>query len=278
MKILGSKINVVLALLFTLILLAPLTVSSTENNTLVFGVYTEGKPAYYKAYWDNLVEKISMESGQSIRCESVDSPEEFDKMLSDGTFDFVLLNANLYTEAHDAIGYQAFAKEKGHMDKGVIVVHQDSDIKTLADLNSKSIAMSDPKWFTSTVYTQAQLTKQGISVDPNYLDDDRSVYRAVVHKEAVAGAGELNTLNGINPNAHSKLRVIWSSKQYSSNAFAAHPRVAQEKVARIKQALLNLNSDAKGKRLLTNLKFKGFDSASDQEWNDVRELKRHLTR
>jgi len=277
MKISGLDFKVLSTFFLASLLLAPLTASSTESNTLVFGIYAEGKPAYYKAYWENLIEKISSESGQNIRCETVDSPEEFDEKLSQGAFDFVLLNAHLYTEVHDTIGYRAFAKESGHKDTGVIVVRQDSNIRSLEDLKSKNVAMSDPKWSTSTVFSQAQLNKQGISVNPNYVDNDRSVYHAVVHNEAVAGAGEMDTLNGINPNAHAKLRVIWSSKQYSSNAFAAHPRVSEKKVSLVREALLNLNSDAKGKRLLTNLKFKGIDNASDQEWNDMRELKRHLS-
>lgn len=261
-----------------LILIAPFATLSATENQMVFGVYSEGKPGYYDAYWKTLVEKISMESGQNIRFETAESVEEFEQKLSDGSYDFVLLNAHLYTQAHDTMGYQAFAKEKDQKDTGVIVVHQDSDIHSLDQLKSKSLAMSDPKRYTSTVFTQVQLNEKGIPVNLNFVDDDRSVYHAVVHKDAIAGAGEIKSLNGINPNAHSKLRVIWSSKQYSSNAFAAHPRVPQDKVARVKQAMLGLNSDAQGKRLLGNLKFKGIDSASDKEWNDVRELKSHLTR
>lgn len=278
MQILGSKFTAVSAISFVLLLITPFTTTTPANGPLVFGIYSEGKPNYYDAYWESLVEKISMESGQNIRFESADSAEEFEQKLSDGSYDFVLLNAHLYTEAHDNIGYQAFAKEKDQKDKGVIVVHQDSDIHSLAQLKSKSVAMSDPNRFTSTVFSQVQLQQQGIPVNLDYVDNDRSVYHAVVHKDAVAGAGELKSLNGINPSAHSKLRVIWSSKQYSSNAFAAHPRVPEDKVARVKQALMDLNLDSKGKRLLMNLKFKGIDSASDKEWNDVRELKRHLSR
>jgi phosphonate transport system substrate-binding protein len=278
MQILGSKITAASAISFVLLLIAPFTTTTSANAPMVFGVYSEGKPNYYDAYWESLVEKISLESGQNIRLESAKSAEEFEQKLSDGSYDFVLLNAHLYTEAHDTIGYQAFAKEKDQKDKGVIVVHQDSDIHSLAQLKSKSIVMSDPNRYTSTVFSQAQLKQQGIPVNLDYVDNDRSVYHAVVHKDAVAGAGEIKSLNGINPSAHSKLRVIWSSKQYSSNAFAAHPRVPEDRVARVKQALMALNSDSKGKRLLVNLKFKGIDSASDNEWNDVRELKRHLSR
>lgn len=278
MKIFSKRFKAILHISLVLIFIAPFTASIANQGEMVFGVLTDGKPAYYKAYWQKLVEQVALESGQRIRFETASSAEEFEEKLSNGTFDFVLLNAHLYTQAHDAMGYQAFAKEKGQKDKGVIVVHQDSDIQNLAQLKRKTLAISDPRRFTSTVYTQAKLNKEGIPVDLDFMDDDKSVYHAVVHKEAVAGAGEVSTLNSINPNANSKLRVIWSSKQYSSNAFAAHPRVSNDQIARVQEALLSLNSDAKGKRILGNLKFKGIDSASDNEWNDVRELKRHLSR
>ena len=278
MKIIGKRLKAVLHISLVLIFLTPFTASVASNNEMVFGVLTEGKPAYFKDYWEKLVEQVALESGQRIRIETAASADEFEEKLSNGTFDFVLLNAHLYTQAHDALGYQAFAKEKGQKDKGVIVVHQDSDIKNLAQLKRKTLAISDPRRFSSTVYTQAHLNKEGIPVDLDFMDTDRSVYHAVVHKEAEAGAGVVSTLNSINPNANSKLRVIWSSKQYSSNAFAAHPRVSKDQVDRVQQALLSLNTDSRGKRILGNLKFKGIDSASDKEWNDVRELKRHLSR
>ena len=266
------------AIALALIFITTAAVAGTRDSTMVFGVYSEGKPSYYNAYWKNLVEQVSLESGQKIRFETAESAEEFEQKLSNGTYDFVLLNAHLYTQAHDAIGYQAFAKEKGQKDKGVIVVHQDSDIRSLAQLRSKTVAISDPRRFTSTVFTQAKLNQQGIPVKLDFVDNDNSVYRAVAHKESIAGAGEIGSLNGVNPNVNSQLRVIWSSKQYSSNAFAAHPRVSTVDVGRVRNALLSLNSDLKGKQLLRKLKFKGIDIASDKEWNDVRELKRHLSR
>lgn len=247
-----------------------------QSGELVFGVLPEGMSYTMQKQWQLLIEQVSVESGHKIRFEAADDLEDFERKLSRGAYDFVLLNAQMYTQAHDTAGYQAFAKESGHTDKGVIVVHRDSSIKTLADLKNQTLAMSDPRHFTSTVLTKAHLNNSGIKVNEEYVESDSSVYRAVVHGDSVAGAGEINTLNNINPNAHSKLRVIWSSKQYSSNAFAAHPRVNPEQLDHVQQALLSLNSDAKGKRLLSKVKFKGIAEASDQEWDDIRALKQQL--
>ncbi len=247
-----------------------------HSGELVFGVLPQSMSYAMKKQWQLLIEQVSVESGHKIRFEAADDLEDFERKLSRGAYDFVLLNAQMYTQAHDKTGYEAFAKESGHTDKGVIVVHRDSPIKTLADLKNQSLAMSDPRHFTSTVLTKAHLDDAGIKVNEEYVESDTSVYRAVVHGDIPAGAGEINTLNNINPNAHSKLRIIWSSKQYSSNAFAAHPRVKPEQLKRVQQALLELNTDAKGKRLLSKVKFKGIAEASDQEWDDIRTLKQQL--
>jgi len=277
MSISGSRFKTALTLSLFSIFITPFVLAETDQALMVFAVSSEGKPSYYENYWRSLVEQVSTQTGQNIEFVAVESADEFEENLSKGTYDFVLLNAHQYTDAHDTLGYQAFAKEKDHKDTGVIVVHRDSDIRSLEQLKSKKVAISDPRRYTSAVYTQAHLNKEGIPVDANYVDNDKSVYHAVVQKESIAGAGEASSLNDINPNAHAKLRVIWSSKQYSSNAFAAHPRVSDQQVARVKDALLKLNSDSKGKRLLGSLRFKGIDSASDNEWNDVRQLKQHLS-
>jgi len=251
--------------------------SKSKPAELVFGVLSTGKNSYTTSQWKLLVEQVSLNSGQKIRFEAAKNAEDFERKLSRGSYDFVVLNAHMYTQVHDAIGYEAFAKEQGQKDKGVIVVHRDSSIKTLADLNSQTLALSDPRRFASTVLTRAHLNRKGIAVNEEFVESDKSVYRAVARGKIAAGAGEINSLNGINPNAHAKLRVIWSSKQYSSNAFAAHPRVKPAQLARVQQALLSLSNDDKGKRLLSNIKFKGIAEAADQEWDDIRALKRHLS-
>jgi phosphonate transport system substrate-binding protein len=250
--------------------------TSSHSHELVFGVPPQSANSTDDAQWKLLVEQVSVESGHSIRYEPAKNLEDFERKLSRGAYDFVLLNAHMYTKAHDAAGYQAFAKEAGQTDKGVIVVHRDSPVKTLADLNHKSLALTDPNRYTATVLTKAHLSNAGIEVKEEYVESDNSAYRAVVLGQSVAGAGEISTLNSINPNAHSKLRVIWSSKQYSSHAFAAHPRVKPEQLAKVQKALLNLNNDTKGKGLLSKVNFKGIAQASDREWDDIRALKQQL--
>jgi len=252
--------------------------TNADSQALVFGVPPQGGNADSNAQWQLLIAQLSVHSGHKLRFEPAKDLEEFERKLTRGAFDFVLLNANLYTKAHDSAGYRAFAKESGQTNNGVIVVHRDSPIQTLADLRHQTLTLSGPNRSPSAVLTKAHLSSAGIDVNEEYVESDSSVYRAVVTGHSVAGGGEISTLNSINPNAHAKLRVIWSSKQYSANAFAAHPRVKTESLANVQRALLNLNNDAKGKRLLNNVKFKGITEASDQEWDDIRALKQQFAK
>ena len=267
----------VISLSLFIICMAPsFTRAADTAQTLVFGVYPEMNSMYYSEHWKSIVEYVSQYTGQKIQFETTNSLEEFEEKVRHGEYDFVLLNANKYTEAHDKVGYTAFAKEKDRMDTGVIVVQQDSKIKNLDDLKSHTLAFSDPNHFTSTVLTQSQIKQQQIPVKVEYVESDKSVYHGVEQGDYAAGGGKLATLNDINPSVHARLRVIWTSKQYSANAFAAHPRVSELQLTKVRQALIGMSSDVNGLRLLANVKLKGIAKASDEEWNDIRSLKRLL--
>jgi len=257
---------------------APAVRASETSSSLTFGVYPEINNEYYLEHWKSVIEYLSEYTGQKIQLEVADSLEEFEDNLSQGKYDLVFLNANKYTDVHNTVGYSAFAKERDRKDTGVIVVQQDSKIKSIDDLKSQTLAFSDPSHFSSTVLTQSQFNEQGIPVKVEYVESDKSVYRGVDQGDYTAGGGKLTTFNDVNPSVHARLRVIWTSKQYSSNAFAVHPRVSSLQLTKVRQALIGMGADTNGMRLLANVKLKGIAKASDEEWNDIRALKRLLGR
>ena len=264
--------------LFIISITSPVVRAAESSSYLKFGVYPEFNSEYYVEHWKSIIEYISEYTGQKIQLEVADSLEEFEDNVSRGEYDFVFLNANKYTDVHNTVGYSAFAKEKDRMDTGVIVVQQDSNIKTLDDLKSQTLAFSDPNHFSSTVLTQSHLNEQRIPIKVEYVESDKSVYRGVEQGDYMAGGGKLTTFNDVNPSVHARLRVIWTSKQYSSNAFAVHPRVNALELTKVQQALVGMNSNLNGLRLLANVKLKGIAKANDEEWNDIRALKHLLGR
>ena len=56
------------------------------------------------------------------------------------------------------------------------------------------------------------------------------------------------------------------------HAIAVHPRVKHETIEKLKQALLGMNTDPEGQRLLKTINFKGIELAQNTDWDDVRGL------
>jgi phosphonate transport system substrate-binding protein len=114
------------------------------------------------------------------------------------------------------------------------------------------------------------MNARGIQFSPTYVKSHDSVYRAVVADLAPAGGGVLRTFNAIDPALRDQLRVIYRTKQYTPHAIAAHPEMPPEMLAALQSALLRVNSEAP--ELAASVGMNGFESAIDEDWNDVRSL------
>jgi len=77
-------------------------------------------------------------------------------------------------------------------------------------------------------------------------------------------------------------RVLWRSEEYLNIPIVAHPRVAQEKVAAVRAALLHMAQDPAGLQVLTAsaalIKLSppyGFVAATDSDYDNMRTFFQH---
>jgi phosphonate transport system substrate-binding protein len=134
------------------------------------------------------------------------------------------------------------------------------------------VAFPSPAAFAASVLPQAEFRREGIQITPKYVSSHDSVYLAVAAGLYPAGGGVARTLNSLKPEVRADLRVLWSTRPYTPHAFASHPRVPEEAVARLGAAMAQMHTDPQGIAILGKLAMKGLRPASDLEWNDVREL------
>jgi phosphonate transport system substrate-binding protein len=100
-----------------------------------------------------------------------------------------------------------------------------------------------------------------------------SVYHGVVRGFYAAGGGIVRTLNNMPIAVQNELRILWTSKPYTSHAIAAHPRVSAKVVERVQRVMEDMHDDPAGRALLQAIRFyQGIESARDAEWDDVRHL------
>ena len=246
--------------------------SEVEKKTLTFGVVPQQSAGKLARNWGPILKYIEAQTGVSMRFATAPSIPEFERRMALGEYDISYMNPYHYTVFHEAPGYEAFAKAKGKLIKGIVVVHKDSDISDLQELDGSTMAFPAPAAFAASVLPRAHLATQGIEVQPKYVSSHDSVYISVARGLYPAGGGIVRTLNSIEQPIRDQLRILWTTNPFTSHALAAHPRVPAETVALIQSAMVGMEHNEESKKLLKALSWKGVEKAQNSRWDDVREL------
>jgi phosphonate transport system substrate-binding protein len=197
---------------------------------------------------------------------------EFERRVAAGAYDLAYMNPYHYTVFSRDPGYRAFAKTKGQLLKGILVVREDSPIRSPGELAGATLAFPAPAAFAASVLTRAYLREQGIALTPRFVASHDSVYLGVAKGLYAGGGGVVRTFESIDPSVRDQLRILWTTKGYTPHAFAANMRVSAETVRRLADAMVAINQTEEGRALLAPLSMEGFEAAQDSDWDDVRAL------
>jgi len=246
------------------------------EQILSFGIVPQQSASKLARLWSPILEHISRQSGLKIRFATAPDIPTFEKRLAAGKYDFAYMNPYHYVVFHKAPGYRALNKAQNKRIKGIIVVAKDSKISKLKGLNNSTLAFPAPAAFAASILTRSDLAQDNVTFTAKYVSSHDSVYRTVAKGIYPAGGGVIRTFKNITPEIRHQLRILWTTKGYTPHAIAAHPRIKPSDARKVQQALINMVQQPAGKKLLENIKIKGFEVASDSDWNDVRNLKLKL--
>ena len=243
-----------------------------SEAVLTFGVVPQQSASKLARLWTPILQHLGEKTGFSVRFRTAPDIPTFEKRLAAGEYDLAYMNPYHYTVFHQSPGYLAMARARDKRIRGILVVRKDSDIADLAGLEGSTLAFPAPAAFAATILAQSHLNDLGISYEPRYVSSHDSVYRAVAKGIYPAGGGVMRTLETTESEVRDALRVLWTSEGYTPHAIAAHPDTAQETLLAVQRALLAMETDTEGRKLLEPLGIKGFEAAVDSDWNDVRHL------
>ena len=200
--------------------------------------------------WSPLLAYLKKETGINLQLRVMERIPKFEADFLAGIPDFVFLNPYHQVMAMKAHGYEPLARG-GDMLNGILVVDLEGPIKRLADLNGKTLAFPSPNAFGASLYMRALLAeKEGISITPTYVGTHQNVYRHVLLGEAAAGGGVTATLDKEAAAMRARLAVLYTTPGVASHPLAAHPRVPEAVRAKLLAALLKLDRDPAGRKLL----------------------------
>ena len=248
------------------------TDEDVDRQNFTFGIVPQQAASKLARLWAPVFDYLGRSAGLEIKFRTAPDIPEFERRLAAGDYDFAYMNPYHYTVFSREPGYRAFAKSKGKLLKGILVVRKDSPIQDPRGLSGATLAFPAPAAFAASVLTRAYLNQERIAFTPKFVSSHDSVCLAVAKGLYPGGGGVVRTFESLEPAVRDELRILWTTKGYTPHAFAAHPQVPEEKVKRLAEAMLAMGQNEDGRALLAPLGLKGFEAAADADWDDVRAL------
>jgi phosphonate transport system substrate-binding protein len=261
------------ALLSSAILIFGLVFSAESySREYTFGIVPQQSSAKIARLWGPVIQKLGDDTGLNLKLVTAKDIPTFEQRLNKGEYDFAYMNPYHFTVYNQEPGYRALAKQKDKSIRGIIVVRKDSEAETLADFSYSTLAFPSPAAFAASILTRAGLESANVPFSSRYVSSHDSVYLAVARGLVPAGGGVVRTFSNTAPEIRDQLRIFWKTPKYTPHAFASHPDVSTEDHHKLQTALAALDTTAEGQALLKAINFKGIETASSDNWNDVRSL------
>ncbi|MCG9751313.1 phosphate/phosphite/phosphonate ABC transporter substrate-binding protein [Vibrio brasiliensis] len=256
-----------------LMFIITLFVASTSfAQTLTFGIVPQQSASRLAEQWTPIMDYLSETTGIKVVFSTAPDIPTFEQRLANGMYDIAYMNPYHYTVFSHQPGYRAIVKAKDKQIRGIIVARKNDQIESLEQLDNSKLAFPSPAAFAATILTQSDLNKAGINYQVDYVSSHDSVYLGVAKGFYPAGGGVVRTFNSLPDVIKSQLKLIWKTDPYTPHAIAVHPRLSADLVNQLQSSLLALVSSDVGKDQLAKLSLKGFVTAQDKDWDDIRKL------
>lgn len=246
------------------------TVSYSADYT--FGVVPQYSREHMREMWVPFTNYLSQLTGHNFIFKTEITISKFMDNVQSGNYDIIYTNPVSYVLANRKHDYTAFAKEVDTKLQAVIVVRTSSeDINTVDDLANLEVAHPDGQASLSQI-TANYLKFKNIKTDTVYLGSNEIVFCSVANGLYISGTGALKVLETLPSDIRDKLKIIWISEPFQSHAFAALPTVPKSVVSDIVDAMLSMNNSENKKIYLNMIKFKGFETVTDKDWDSIRKF------
>ncbi len=256
------------------------TPARAEEPVYEFGVLPQVATAKVAEQWVPFLDKLSETSGVKLKFVTAPTISDFGTRAAAGSYAFYYHNTLAYVQQDDK--YVAFAREVGARTKGVLVVAKDSKLSRLSDLKNATIAIPSAGSFGAAVLPLFAIQKEGgldLQKDVKVVvsGSHEAGYQAVLQGKATASGGLTRTFELLPEADRAKLRIFYTTKDYSPLPFAARKDVPASAVAKVQKALVAFSKDPANAAILETLNMKkGFEAAKPSDWDDVRRARDEL--
>ncbi|HBI14402.1 MAG TPA: phosphonate ABC transporter substrate-binding protein [Desulfobulbaceae bacterium] len=236
-----------------------------------------------------LVEYLAEQTGLPIRQVFPDTFAHHVSMFGEGKIDISFSNPFLYVKLANRFGARAMTRiveEDGRAEfRGQIIARKDNAaIQSVEDCRRKSWVAVDPSSAGGYLFPLGHFVEHGL----NLPDFKEVVFSGGRQENVILGVyAGLHDFGSIREGALrvvedkidvNQIKVVASSKWYPGWVYAYSPKVPQEVVDKIRDAMLKLDyaHNPQHREILDAAKFIGFVPSDDQDFDPIRELSKQV--
>ena len=230
-----------------------------------------------------LLDYLGQELGRPTEMVQRNTYAEVNDLIRSGNVDLAFVCTYAYVEGQQEFGMQAIAAPVvQHEDRyySYIIVPADSSARSMADLRGKTFAFTDPLSNTGRLAPEALL--RGMNETPESFfkktiftySHDRSIQAVADHLVDGAAVDSLVydfAIRG-DPKLKAGTRVIYRSEPFGTPPVVVNPKLDPALKQQLTEALLNMDQDPQGKRILASLMIDAFIQPDDKSYDPVRRM------
>jgi phosphonate transport system substrate-binding protein len=246
--------------------------AQAAEDTLLFGVNegTSGTSNFAERQekYQPFANYIGKAVKKQVKLESASDLKNLVRSLEAARYDMVLIRpSHIAAAAMRDQKYGLLASAKGDA-VAYFIVHKDSPLKSKSDLKGKRIVMPDEIAYPTKIGL-AMLRDAGVQpADVKLFRSQEAVGYAVEQKLSDVGVviSYSKVWKDWEKNGH---RAIWQSEKLPYWSIVVSPKVKPEVVAKLREALVALDTTDEGKAILEKIGVKGFVAGNQQAYLDM---------
>jgi phosphonate transport system substrate-binding protein len=249
--------------------------ATAQDKPLAFGVLNQQSPIRTAERWNPILQYVSNTTGVPLQLRMGPTVQDTNAMMGRGELDFVFTNHNFQSE-YTAIGFVVLARWAGDPIHGVIAVPSDSPIQSLRQLAGRRVAFPSRDAFVGYAVPVLALKEAGVTVEEVMAANQEGALAQLKARRVDAAAVNSRFLAQYAEREGVSFRPIFESAGFPDLAVIAHPKVPAATVEKVRRALIGMKTDPGAAPILAHVGFKGFDPATDRDYDGVRRVYRQI--
>lgn len=284
----GSQVPAAEKHVINLSALEPLAVRNAEGVIpLRVSVAAVISPRGTAESYQPLLDFLSESLGRPVELVQRRTYQETNDLVESGEVDIAFVCTSAYITGHDEFGMILLAAPEVNgaaTYHSLLIVPSDSPAETMADLQGKVFAFTDPISNTGRVYPTYLVHQLGFTPETffartffTYNHDD--AIRAVADRLADGAAVDSLVYDYAverDPGLLGKVRVIHRSPAFGIPPVVVSPNIRPQLRVLVEEVLLNMNTDPQGQIALDTLGIDAFVPIDDSAYDSARDLLREV--